>query len=62
MSLSVQSLSVAFEVLTGGDSLRDWMWHNRVQGVSVDEIAERLSAVTGSPVTVDFVTAWFDRL
>ena len=61
VSTSVQSVSVAFEVLTGGDSLDDWIWHNAVKGVSPSEMAIRLSAVTGAPVTVDFVTAWLNR-
>jgi hypothetical protein len=61
VSSSVQSVSVAFEILTGGESLDDWIWRNAMLGVPATEIAERLQAVAGTPVTVAFVTDWLDR-
>ena len=59
--MSRQSIAVAFEVMTGGQSLDDWIWRNAVQGATAHEIAERLSYVLVDTVPVDFVTAWLDR-
>jgi len=54
-----QAVSVAFELVNGGDqSLNDWLWQQRQRGASYRSIAEALSSTVGFPVSHESVRQW----